>query len=112
VRDIAENKLLFSRTGADVDGLHIKSLEFAGNYIYIDIDSDSPVIDITNSQKVSSSWKVRPTDLVNRDWVPLMSGHVTDKSGSCFQGRDGGYTCGDAGNLVHAPNGNYPGPWY
>ena len=112
VRDMSENNLLFSRYGADFDGLHIKHLYFAGKYLYIENDSDSPVIDITNSAKVASGWNVRPTDVINRDWIFVLKGHVAGDTSACF-GVDGHYGCSeDGGTLVYAPGGNYSGPWY
>lgn len=112
VRDLAQNKLLFERAGDDVEGLHIKNLYFAGKYLYIENDSDSPVIDITNSQKVSSGWVVRPTDRVGRDWMLVVKGHVTNDYTSCFGQDAGQYRCYEDGTLVYAPNGNYAGPWF
>src|SRR5207248_845384 len=111
VRDVRDNKLLFSRYGADVDGLHIRNLYLAGKYLYIENDSDSPVIDIATSQKVSSGWGVRPTDVINRDWLLTMKGHISNDYASCF-GVGGSYACYEQGTLVHAPGGNYGGPWH
>ena len=116
VRDVTQNKLIFERHGNEVRGLHIKHLYFAGKYLYIDNDSDKPVIDITTSQKVSSGWAVRPTDLINKDWMLIIKGHVTNDYGACFNTGEldsrNSYGCYEQGTLVHAPNGEYAGPWF
>ncbi|WP_142275610.1 hypothetical protein [Mycobacterium mantenii] len=115
VRDVTQNKLLFERHGDEVRGLHIKHLYFAGKYLYIDNDSDKPVIDITTSQKVSSGWNVRPVDLIDKNWMMIIKGHVTNDYSSCF-GIDSddylSYGCYEDGTLVYAPNGEYSGPWF
>jgi len=108
--DMDQNKKIFSREGADVAGLNIEELFFAGKYLYISNDSDSPVIDITTGQKVSSGWQVRPTDVIAQDWLLVLEGKDSNHHFSCFQ--DGAYVCYEDGTLVHAPNGRYDGPWF
>jgi hypothetical protein len=119
VRDIAENKVLFSRSASDLAGLGIGNILFAGKYLYMVNRSDSPVIDISNSQKVSSGWKVRPLQLIGRDWMgvvkdldfdnQLTAGGVCAGLGTPTQGPD---ICARGFSLVYAPNGKYPGPWF
>lgn len=110
VWDMAQNKIVFSLEGDKVTGLNIKNVYFAGKYLYIENDSDSPVIDITTSQKVSSGWRSRPTDVVDRDWLLTVAGHVSNDYASCLPGRV--YRCYEHATLVHAPDGNYGGPWF
>ncbi len=118
VRDASDNKQLFLRQGADVAGLRIHEIFFAGKYLYITNESDNPVIDITNSQKVSSGWQVRPVQMVGRDWVGVVKKSDLSelaRSSPCGnldtpgQGID---LCASGFSLVHAPNGNYSGPWF
>ncbi|MCA2272420.1 hypothetical protein JF780_07735 [Mycobacterium intracellulare] len=112
VRDTTTNAVIFRREGPEFDGLHVKNAYIAGKYLYLANDSDSPVIDITNSQKVSSGWKVRPTDILNRDWILVNNPDTTGAGGSCFKA-DYTFTCNTANaSLRYAPNGNYAGPWY
>jgi hypothetical protein len=110
VWDMNQNKVIFSLEGEQVIGLNIKNVYFAGNYLYIENDADSPVIDITTSQKVSSGWKVRPTDVIDRDWMLTVAGHVTNDYANCLHGRV--YGCYEQGTLVRSPNGHYGGPWF
>lgn len=112
VRDLANNLILFDRQGTEFDGLHIETAYIAGNYIYLANDSDNPVIDFTTSKKVATNWKVRPTDIIARDWIlAKTTTRATDSmSGSCFDG-DGSMGCQDA-TLRYAPGGKYDGPWY
>jgi hypothetical protein len=117
VWDAGQNKLMFSRYDNDVEGLHIKSVRLSGKYLYIENDADSPVIDITTSQKVSSGWNTRPTDFINRDWVLVLPGKQGPSS--CFQDSSPtGYSewrdfgCPRDVTLVRAPDGQYAGPWF
>lgn len=113
VWDLVTSQVVFSRTGKDVEGLKIKSVDLAGNYLYINNDSDSPVIDLTTSQKVSSGWKMRPVEIISNDWILVGKGQVTQ---ACSPPRavDELWLCGNEGRmqLVYAPNGQYPGPWF
>lgn len=118
VRDLSDDKQIFVREGADLAGLHIHQIFLAGKYLYIANESDDPVIDITNSQKVSSGWQVRPVQMVGRDWVGVVKkSNLSElaRSSPCGnldtpgQGTD---LCASGFSLVHAPNGNYPGPWF
>ncbi|MBS1696422.1 MAG: hypothetical protein JST91_29925 [Actinobacteria bacterium] len=111
VWDMDKNEKIFSREGADVAGLNIEDLFFAGKYLYIANDSDSPVINITTGDKVSSNWQVRPTEVINRDWMLVVKGHVTNEYFNCFH-EEGVYGCYEDGTLVYAPNGQYDGPWF
>lgn len=112
VRDTETNTVTLRREGADYDGLHIESASVAGNYLYLQNDSDNPVIDITTTQKVSSGWTVRPTDVVNRDWLLILDGGPeAEDAGSCFDGYE--LKCNaEALTLQHAPGGKYSGAWY
>lgn len=112
VRNVSDNTVIFHREGPDFDGLHLKNAYIAGKYLYLKNNSDSPVIDMSNSQKVSSGWRVRPTDVINKDWILVNNHDDAGDAGSCFKS-DNSFTC-DASDvsLRHAPNGNYGGPWY
>ena len=61
---------------------------------------------------MSSGWAVRPTDVVNRDWLLVLDATPeTDSAGSCFD--DDELKCNpDRLTVRHAPNGNYAGAWY
>lgn len=117
VRDVVDDRVILHRDGADFDGLHIRWASVAGNYLYIANDSDNPVIDLTTSQKVSSGWRVRPTDVINQNWI-LVKNESSSNSGGTMSpclANDGNYqlTCSnDDATLRYAPNGNYAGPWY
>ena len=81
--------------------------------LYIVNSSDSPVIDVTNSQKVSTGWKVRPLELVGRDWmVVVKAGNGTGPDSNCGAAGADSSDCDGKLSLVYAPNGNYPGPWF
>lgn len=111
--DMDKGQEIFSREGKDVAGLNIESLYVAGNYLYIKNDSDSPVVDISTGQTVSSGWKVRPANVINRDWMLVVGGSTTNVAPSCFSYDGQLFSCGsDKATLVHAPGGNYPGPWF
>lgn len=119
VRNLAENKVLFSRQAAELKGLNIRGALLAGKYLYIFNDSDNPVIDISTAQKISSGWKTRPVQRVGRDWIgvvkdldfndQLTAGGVCEGLGTPSQGID---MCARGLSLVYAPNGDYPGPWF
>lgn len=112
VRNVSDNTIIFRREGPDFDGLHLKNAYIAGKYLYLANNSDSPVIDMSNSQKVSSGWRVRPTDVINKDWILVNNRNDAGAAGSCFES-DNSFTCNTANvSLRRAPNGNYSGPWY
>lgn len=114
VWDKSENKMVFSRYGDEVSGLNAEDIYLAGNYLYIRNDSDSPVIDITSSQKVSSGWKVRPTDRISDEWTLIVEGDVGPDHAACFPGQEN--LCYEDSEqqrkLIRSENGEYPGPWY
>ncbi len=110
VWDVNTGQVIFTREGADVSGLNIEDVYLAGNYLYIENDADSPVIDITTSDKVSSGWSVRPVDIVDDDWFMVVDGPVSNGYASCFDGLR--YICYEDGRLVHAPDGVLAGPWF
>lgn len=121
IRSLMDNTVIFQRVGVEYDGLHISNAYIAGNYLYIANDSDSPVIDVTTSQKVSSDWKVRPTDAVGRDWVLVKTeNHASRSDASCFSTEtatsrydDNTLTCNPSEvTLRYAPGGKYDGPWF
>ncbi|QNI13277.1 hypothetical protein [Mycobacterium kubicae] len=111
VLDLTNNRVLFERTGDDVKNLHIKQVHFAGKYLYIDNDSDRPVIDITTWQKVSSGWKVMPIQRVSRDWI-LIDPKNPNRDQSCFSKEGQFCYVGQDSQLVFAPSGDYVGPWF
>ena len=118
VWDRTTNSFPFSRSGQDAVGLHFSTVDIAGKYLYITNESDSPVIDWTTSQKVSSGWKIRPTDQINRDWTLVKRGKNTDQDGNigtCFRKFE--FICSsdkDRASLTlsRTPNGQYDGPWF
>ncbi len=112
VWDLSQNKLIFDLQGDQVAGLNVQSVNFAGKYLYIANDSDSPVIDITNQQKVSSKWVQRPTDLVSPDWMVVVPGRSAPAS--CFQSDrpSGVLQCNEHSMLAYAPGGKYTGRWF
>lgn len=109
-----ENRMVFSRYGEEVSGLNAESIYLAGNYLYIRNDSDSPVIDLTTSQKVSSGWKVRPTQRISGEWTLVVEGEVANDAAQCFPYRED--VCYDddepSRTLVRSVDGQYPGPWF
>ncbi|OBJ48105.1 hypothetical protein A9W95_05325 [Mycobacterium sp. 1423905.2] len=111
ILNLTTNSVVFHRDGDDVKNLHLKNVHFAGTYLYIDNDSDKPVIDITNSQKVSSGWKLMPIQRVARDWI-LVDSHNPNRNQSCFSKNTINCPAGDNSELVYAPNGKYAGPWF
>lgn len=103
VFDLAQNEVLFNKD--DISGLNIQQALFAGKYLYLSNGSDNPVIDITNSERVSAGWAVRPIQTVGRDWIAV----VESAQGSCSVLT----TCASQEvKLVFAPGGDYQGPWY
>ena len=114
VWDKDQGELIFKRYDNDVAGLKPENVYLAGRYLYIKNESDSPVIDLTTGQKVSSGWKVRPTEQIDRDWVLVASGDASSDVVECFRERK--FICRDDDeaslSLVRAPNGQYSGPWY
>lgn len=111
VRDAATNAVKLRREGADFDGLNIDKAYVAGDFLYLQNDSDNPVIDIETTRKVSSDWTVRPTDVVNRDWILVKETRAkSDGDASCFNGDE--LRCGDDVSLRYAPDGRFAGPWY
>jgi hypothetical protein len=113
VRDVVTNAVTFRREGPDFDGHHITNAYLASKYLYLANDSDNPVIDITTTQKVSSGWTVRPTDVINKDWILINEQDPGDGGdASCFED-DYTLACGSPkASLKYAPDGNYAGPWY
>lgn len=112
IRDAPTNAVILRREGADFDTLHINSAWIAGKYLYLHNQADDPVIDYTRLEKVASGWSVRPTDVVNRDWLLVQRTNPESRSaGSCFD-RSKLICDPKALTLRRAPNGEYAGPWY
>lgn len=95
----------------------LDSYQFAyfGNYLYVRNNNDSPVLDMTTKQRVSSGWKVRPVGWLNPSW--LIVDHRNTGVGQCYQSF-GPYDCastfvsdGDFA-LTKVDGGNYPGPMF
>jgi hypothetical protein len=110
VWDLDTMQVTFERRGQDVLGLNIENVYLAGKYLYIANDADSPVIDLTTAEKVSSGWKTRPIEFIDDDWVMVIDGHVTNDYATCFDQTT--YYCYEDATLAHAPGGNFPGPWF
>ncbi|MDN4521256.1 hypothetical protein JN086_07310 [Mycolicibacterium austroafricanum] len=110
VWNLETSQEIISRTGQDVVGLNIEDIYLAGDYLYIENDDDSPVIDINTLDQVSTGWSTRPVDVVGSDWLYVIDGPVTNGYARCFEVMRN--ICYETGKLVHAPGGNFPGPWF
>lgn len=124
VVDLASGRVVLSKTEEEWTGLGVERWYAANNYLYIENDDDSPVIDITTGQRVSSGWARRPTNRIGDKWTLVMQSPVTNNYAHCFSGRShtgsptggmtalrDGFGCYGQGTLVHSPQG-FPGPWF
>ena len=95
----------------------LDSYQFAafGKYLYVVNQNDSPVLDITNRQRVSSGWKVRPSEWISPSW--LLIDHRETFAQKCYEGFDS-YGCTGIGGtpeeltLTRIEDGNYTGPFF
>ncbi|QGP90611.1 hypothetical protein GKZ92_23155 (plasmid) [Gordonia sp. 135] len=124
VIELKTGRVLVSRTAEEWNGLGVDNWYAAGKYLYVENDDDSPVIDVTTGQQVSSGWAQRPGNLVGSKWTLVLGGPEKADDAQCFTGRTNtpsvmwgmysladSYGCDEAGTLVYSPDG-YEGPWF
>lgn len=114
VYDTESGEFLIERSGPDVVGLGIEYAYISGNYLYILNQDDSPIIDVTTSEKVSDGWARRPLDRIGSEWILVISGPVSNNYDTCFgddivENRN---RCSNDGQLVRKTDGMFRGPWY
>lgn len=81
------------------------------NYLYIKNDSDSPVIDTSTRQKLSSGWRTRPVQNVGEDWVLIKRGQMDTEQ--CFYAGEPTHCSKKYGyELLRVGADGYEGPFH
>lgn len=124
VVDLDTGEVVLSRSTDEWDRLGVKNVYTAGQYLYVQNDDDSPVIDLTTGEQVSAGWEQRPTNVISQDWTLVMPHPITNNYAQCYMERtqrpmllngiyslDDVFGCYEEGTLMHSPGG-YDGPWF
>lgn len=123
VIDLETGETVLERTEEQTRGLGITGLRLSGDYLYVQNEEDSPVIDLTTGEQVSSGWRLRPTEPVSSDWMVVAPFEEGSWLMECFHeralpNRTGGmyslgdnFKCQQGATLVYSPEG-YDGPWF
>lgn len=98
IYDLAAKKELFSLSGEELRGLTVGQAFVAGKYLYLDNESDDPVVDYTTRETASSGWSLRPAAKLADGWAVIDPGLEADSNARPHLAR-GGTT-------------DYDGPWF
>lgn len=115
VFDTSKMSEVFSLDGSQLTGLHIDSVNMAGNYLYLANETDSPVIDIQTKQPVSKGWAILPLFVMKDGWAVIRP-HGPDApeyTGTCFNYI--WYACSkmyENSYLLRKSTVAYDGPWF
>lgn len=104
VLDLEKGEAVFTLNDEQLDGLGIDEAFVAGNYVYLEKESDSPVIDFRTGDVAAPSWSLLPTALLDDGWA-LVATEAADQRYPMPWGNDG--------YLARAADGKaYDGPWF
>ena len=81
--NISTGAIEFELNSNEMNTLDSYQFTVFGKYLYVINKNDSPVLDINTKQRVSTGWKVRPSEWLNDSWL------IVDKrntgTGTCYQ---------------------------
>lgn len=101
----------------DMKTLEARDLAMFDDYLYVENNNDSPVLDMKTRQRVSAGWKTRPIQWINPQW--LLVSHTPNSARHCYEvglnsntTDDRQYMCGESATLEFHADGRYTGPRY
>ncbi|RAV07839.1 hypothetical protein DQP55_20805 [Mycolicibacterium sp. GF69] len=122
VFDMGSKQEKFKLDSQQIEGLKIENAYLADNFVYLQNESDNPVIDYRTKEAVSSGWNLRPVYALDDGWTWVVPGHAADShsphaNGLCVNNYGtscirGAATSQDGEYLARAENGPYDGPWF
>jgi hypothetical protein len=107
VISLAEGKPLFTLGQDKLAGLNIEGSHIAGKYLYLQNESDSPVVDITTGQVAHNGWSLLPLIQLADGWVIVLPAEAGQQNPI-----PDGWEANHA-HLARAEDGApYAGPWF
>ncbi|WP_301123526.1 hypothetical protein [Mycolicibacterium fortuitum] len=112
-----DKKEVFSLAGPQLAGLKISGVGMGAGFLFLENDSDSPVIDLQTGQPVSSGWKLHPVAKLPDGWVVIKPSKQGDREGQfCIsayaRGCPIGFSYPAGAYLARGADGDYTGPWF